>query len=347
MVIKCIFFRLARLVNAKMALLVASIAFLVMLASCGTKPSGTEPTKQTSSSPNGKIAFARVDNRVGQYEIFVMKANGTEARKLATKPAQDNNPAWSPDGKRLALEAESSPGGNTGRNIDIYVMNADGSELKRITEEPTQESMPSWSPEGTRIAFSMVDISSFSSASASSSAKSIRDNSNENGIYTIRLDGTDLRQLTDNMVDEYPAFSPDGKTIALARVAKASGGIYTVNPDGSRLKRLTAPPQGSWDSEPSWSPDGTKIVFTRGGAHSEPNAFMMNADGTHIRKLATKMGTANSPAFSPDGKKIAFVGPEGSTDKLYVMNADGTNVRRLTKTPSAIWEEAPDWQPLP
>jgi TolB protein len=149
------------------------------------------------------------------------------------------------------------------------------------------------------------------------------------------------------VVDEYPAFSPDGKTIAFARVAKASGGIYTVNPNGSRLKRLTAPPQGFWDSEPSWSPDGTKIVFTREGAHSEPNAFIMNADGTRISKLATKMGTANSPSFSPDGKKIAFVGAEGSTDKLYLMNADGTNVRRFTKTPSAIWEEAPDWQPLP
>ena len=345
-----IFFGLTRFVSTKLALLMASIALLVILASCGTQPAGTEATKPASFTHNGKIASARDDNRVGDYEMFVMKADGTGARKLATKPAQDNNPAWSPDGRRLAFQAETQ-GRNTDRTIDIYVMNADGSGLRRITREPTYDTTPSWSPNGTRLAFSSVDLldvaATLSSASATASSKGNQDSSNQSGIYTMRADGTGLRQLTHEPEDEYPDWSPDGKSIAFGRPAKGHGGIYTVNSDGGQLKRLTTPPKGLSDHEPCWSPDGKRIAFSRGTDGGSPDVFMMSADGTHVRNLATKTGGAVSPAFSPDGKKIVFVGWEGGVDKLYVMNANGTNARRLTKTQRAIYEDAPDWQPLP
>src|ERR687886_374050 len=66
-----IFFGLTRFVSTKIALLMASIALLVMLASCGTQPAGTEATNPASFTHNGKIAFASYDNRVGDSEIFV------------------------------------------------------------------------------------------------------------------------------------------------------------------------------------------------------------------------------------------------------------------------------------
>jgi Tol biopolymer transport system component len=73
----------------------------------------------------------------------------------------------------------------------------------------------------------------------------------------------------------------------------------------------------------------------------------MNADGTHLRKLTGNTEGAYSPDFSPDGKRIVFIGWEGG-NKLYVMNADGTNVRRLTPDSKGIVDEsAPDWQTLP
>src|SRR5215213_2915255 len=203
---KRIFCRVKRLATGKVILLVASLALVVMLASCAAQKGGTGRTKPASFSHNGKIAFARLDNQVGEFDIFVMEPDGSGVRKLATKPVQDNFPDWSPNGKRLAFEASE---GLDDFNIDLYIMNADGSGVKRITKEPTLDRMPSFSPDGMRIAFLRGRWKPFAEE-------------NTGGIYTIRADGTDLRQLTDNARDEYPAWSPDGKTIAFNRLTKTS-----------------------------------------------------------------------------------------------------------------------------
>jgi TolB protein len=317
-------------VSKKMMLLAAIVA--VVLTSCATQKAGTGPTKPTSPTHNGKIAFARSDNQTGDSDIFVVEPDGSGLRKLATKPALDNFPAWSPNGQSLAFEASRGP---NGLNIDIYVMNAEGSALKRITNEPTLDRMPSWSPDGTKIAF-MKDNRSVQEPDTGD-------------IYTMNADGTDQRQLTDNGQYEYPAWSPDGKAVAFDRLTKTSGGIYAVNAEGGGLRKLTHPPHSFWDDEPSWSPDGTKIAFTRtsGATPNRPDVFTMNTDGTHLMKLTGETEGAYSPDFSPDGKRIVFVGWKGG-NKLYVMNADGTDIRRLTPgSKGNVYELAPDWQPLP
>ena len=159
------------LFNAKTALLVlATMASVVMLASCGARPAGTGSTKPTSSNHNGKIAF------VDPGGLTLVNPDGGGSSKLATKPVEDDFPAWSPDGKRLAFEAANPPSGLESAyplskdpnappySLDIYIINADGSGLRHITTDPKthhfdkvmDDRMPSFSPDGTRVAFARL-----------------------------------------------------------------------------------------------------------------------------------------------------------------------------------------------
>jgi TolB protein len=137
--------------------------------------------------------------------------------------------------------------------------------------------------------------------------------------------------------------------------------IFTTNPDGIGRTRITD--DTTSDSEANWSPDGSKIVFST-NRHVEENCFfrdcnteiyVMNADGSGQTRLTNSPTVDESPAWSPDGKKIVFTSfrddPDVATcisceSEIYVMNADGSNQTRLTNTPTQP-ELEPDWQPLP
>jgi hypothetical protein len=101
----------------------------------------------TARAQAGRIAFA--SNRDGNWEIYVMNADGSGQINLTNNPADDGVPSWSPDGRRIAFVS------NRDGNLEIYVMNADGSsgQINRLTNNPADDVVPSWSPDGRRIAF--------------------------------------------------------------------------------------------------------------------------------------------------------------------------------------------------
>jgi hypothetical protein len=108
------------------------------------------------------------------------------------------------------------------------------------------------------------------------------------------------------------------------------GFIYVVNADGSGRTRLTSCGE---DTDPAWSPDGTRIAFVRSHV-----LYVMNADGSGQRRLIPGAGH-HDPAWSPDGGKLAF----SDSGDIYVVNADGTGQTRLTTDPS--WDRSPAWSP--
>jgi TolB protein len=127
--------------------------------------------------------------------------------------------------------------------------------------------------------------------------------------------------------------------------------IYVIQPDGSDVRRVTVtePVEGEhrFSGVPTWSPDRSQIVFASnrddGGL---ANLYVVNVDGTNLRRLTDHDGLDYTPDWSPDGSTIAFLSDRDGFYELYAMDADGSNVRRLTHLEK---EEnqlcCPDWSP--
>jgi hypothetical protein len=165
-------------------------------------------------SPDGqKIAFVRRGGpapRLGQgnFEIYVMNADGSEQKNLTDNPAIYEGPCWSPDGQKIAF---ASVTGNRILYSDIYVMNADGSEQKRLTNNFSSDLSPCWSPDGQKIAFA-----------------SYRDGNHD--IYVMNADGSEQRNLTNNPdYDGSPSWSPDSKKIAFSSYIFGNYEIFIMN----------------------------------------------------------------------------------------------------------------------
>jgi Tol biopolymer transport system component len=274
-----------------------------------------EPEQQPPPGLEGKIAF--MSDRDGNFEIYVINADGTGLIRLTNDPASDGSPSWSPDGRRIAFVSDRDG------NSDIYVMNANGTGQVSLTDNPANDWDPSWSPDGRRITF-------------------VSDRDGNSDIYVMDADGTGLTRLTNDPAwDCCPSWSPDGQRIAFASTRDDGGwDIYLMNTDGTSVVRLTDAPLNDWD--PSWSPDGRRIAFVsdRDGA---PEIYVMNADGTGLVRLTNDRDADRHPCWAPDGRRIVFTSNRDGNNEIYVMNADGTGLARLTYDPAGDWQ--PSWSP--
>jgi tol-pal system beta propeller repeat protein TolB len=223
-------------------------------------------------------------------------------------------------------EAKASFPGKNGRiaftlfpevgDAEIYKMRPDGSGPKQVTFNSTDDVRPAWSPDGTRISFTRVEK-----------------------IFVKDTRSGQVVRLTDNTgISSFDsAWSPDSARLAFDSNRDGDNEIYTMNSsDGSKLTKLTD--NQNHDVEPAWSPDGTKIVFSR-----DYDIWVMNADGTNQKNLTDSPELDEyEPDWSPDGAKIAFT--NGSSSDIWVINADGSRRVNLTNTPS-VGDDHPAWSP--
>jgi len=188
----------------------------------------------------GRIAFSSdrdsylsvsdefVYERVFEFEIYVMDADGSGQTNLTNSQGSDTEPAWSPDGSQIAFQSTRDG------NHEIYLMQADGSGQVNLTNHPADDAAPVWSPDGSKIAFHSSRTGDFN-------------------IYLMEADGSGLVQLTDSSDwDIEPAFSPDGRYLAFYSRRDRNFEIYVMNVDGSCQERLTY--DGDFDGFPDWRP---------------------------------------------------------------------------------------------
>jgi TolB protein len=347
------------------------------LAACAVVLAAPVAAIASAQSPktNGSIAFMRYAGKQEDdhsAQIFTTSPAGA-VRQLTHVPGGAFDPAWSPDGSRIAFERWFASQGNPDQ---LFTMKADGTDMRPLTTGCDRSSClgddwPAYSPDGTKIAFirnvkPLIRTKGVEHATAAD----LMVVGSAGGAPTV------LQHFAADPQPSAPAWSPDGTQLvfALSTLNQPSkhtaelNALFLIGADGTAMRQITPFALGA--SDPQWSPDGKSIVFNSQGGHS-PFVYVVRPDGGGLRRITrkTRVYSRNpkdartgfvaqwQPSWSPDGKRIVFareVKPCASRyrngclrrtvpNNLFVMNADGTHVQRLTK--SARLEGQPAWGP--
>jgi TolB protein len=215
---------------------------------------------------------------------------------------------------------------------EIYLMDWDGFNRQPVTSHSSISLSPNWAPDGTQILYTAFV--------KRGGAKGLR---NPDMLMLDLLKGQRWLISYRRGLNSGGAFHPDGKSIFLTISESGNSDIYQVDLEGNIKRRMTAGPSGALNVEPAPSPNGSKLAFSSDRS-GKPMIWIMDADGSNIKRV-TYAGVYNSsPAWSPDGSRITFAGYEKDHYDIFAMNADGTNMQRLTSTkkPNGKWSSNED-----
>src|SRR5438876_843165 len=224
-------------------------------------------------------------NTPGKFQLYaVERSNLAQLTKLTPDTTSASDPAFSPDGSRIAFVSQRDG------NAEIYVMNADGTGATRLTNDPQPDGRPGFTPDGQSVVFH----------SARPAGKQ--------QIWVVNVDGTGLTQLTRDSVNSAPSVSPDGQTIAYVSQRNKDADIWLMARDGSNQRQFTRSPQQR-ESDPHFLRDGTLAYLVERREGNRTVQQVMRADlatGATTALTGTDLAIA-SFAIAPAGDLVALV----------------------------------------
>lgn len=286
-------------------------------------PSGSDRSAPTWSADGSRIAFLRYIRRGSA--LFVVHADGSKLRRVSSfTRAFPSEGAWRPGSRQVLyhdVRADETPVVGA-----VKLAKADGSGERNLTGYGDLNANPDWSPTGRRFVFERDAGGIPGGAPGQADAE----------IWVMRADGSGATRLTRNdVLDDGPAWSPDGGRITFARTVEGGpngdlgADLWIMNPDGSNQTQLTT--ITGFVKQPQWSPNGRRILFAR-ITPSTPTSdlFTIKSDGRDLKRIAT-MRTHIQPidaTWSPDSRRVLMTTPKGI---LRIARADGSNARTLTR----------------
>lgn len=316
-----------------MRAIVYCVALLLSVTSSAQSPARPAVVTPFPKGLSGTLVFtsdiAGPDNPQGRSRIYTLDlVTGVVTALTNGRDHRDENPRWSPDGKRIAFKSNRA-----GAGYDIYVMDADGRNAARITDHPAHDHDPAWMPDSQSLIF-----------------MSERDSRGD--LYRVWLGDRRVERLTHHFVGVamMPNVSPDGRSVAFAaqtlqRLQFWEFQIHVLDLATGRTRGLDNSGGACW---PAWSPDGRTIANVL--LAREPSVIQLRgADGSGARDLAGDPRRWHYyPTFSRDGRLLVMsVSPQhhkGEDWDLAIASVDGSRpYQRLTTGRGN--DRVPDWKP--
>jgi TolB protein len=263
-------------------------------------------TLLAASAARGRTAGAHA-------AVFVLDLSDGKTTQLTRSPVDDYEPAWSPDGERLAF-TRCCPG----RRSLLYVADVSTGRV-RLFPHTTGGCSAAWAPDGARLAFA-----------------------GRGGVRVVDSDG----RLISVWKGGDPSWSPDGRRIVYIIPA---AGLWMKNADGTGQRYLGLPPELGASFGTSWSPNGRLIAFAAtpfDAVGDEQHIYLVRPDGSHVRRLTNAGATIQDaqPSWSPDGRRLAFYRYDTSVGSGRALTLDPAT-GRVAALPDGAGAQHPRWSP--
>jgi TolB protein len=250
----------------------------------------------------GSMAFSLRQN--GNDDIYVLSIGQAEPIRLTNHPAEDRNPAWSPDGRQLAFSS------NRAGSRHIYVLDLPTGELRRVSHSNAFDDHPSWSPDGQWLVYESYHQQNLD-------------------IYITRAsaEGSPIRLTEHPAADYAPAWSPDGRHIAFTSLRSGNKDIFIMSLDAASeeaLLNVTASPD-RYEDQPAFSPDGRYLAYS----DSSTGFDLIYAQPLLNYRPAgppLPVGQGRYPSWSADGNSLAYVYSAGTRHYLIAATLDAWSV---------------------